>query len=508
MTLYTPWSSILLDWLALIFVWSSLPNVEGFEISKISLKTSDLPGSGMDQPSMSFFGFSDGGSFSVEICSFSGEDVSCCSTGVLDTQDDNWEPGQVDWFVGGQAGECEQFYLDTTAEVRLRLSHDGSDAGRVEWVMLHPWHNKQVYSCQIGVRLDYTSHYETHCRLFNSTPGSNDTNYLGFDCNGHQDFCWLRFDQVLFPGTHNSGTGQREGLARCASKNQDMDIIQQLEFGIRFFDLDVIYSKSLLGCSGLETGHGSHPSLGLYQCYGRMEDLLQGMARWLDNHRSEVVVLHFGNIALADQTVPRLKTAIRKVFSSESGVKINTRFKRTGHWPLLADAVHQNQRVFIFIRDEIDDITEEEYEFVREIKRKPHDELSADKSSSEVFMTSSYKAGGVGEDCRYILETSNTACISDMWRHTDFLKLSIFSRFGKGGTIGTECLYTMAKKCSYWVSQAISNCNFRPFRPNFLLVDFPNYQGLSQRNIVEEAFEVNRQRAALVHHGFGQQNND
>ena len=59
MTLYTTWSSILLDWLALIFVWSSLPNVEGFEISKISLKTSNLPGSGMDQPSMSFFGFSD-----------------------------------------------------------------------------------------------------------------------------------------------------------------------------------------------------------------------------------------------------------------------------------------------------------------------------------------------------------------------------------------------------------------------------------------------------------------
>jgi len=507
MTLCTTWSPLLLGWFSLLLGLSSFPDVEGFQISKISLKNSDLPGSGMDQSSMSFFGFSNGGSFSVEICSVSGDYDRCCSTGVLDTQDDNWELGQVDWFVGGQAGQCEQFYLDITTEVRLRLRHEGPDAGRVEWVMLHPWHTNQVYSCQIGARLDYTSHYDTHCTLYNSTPGDT-SNYLGFDCNGHQDFCWLRFDQALFPGTHNSGTGQREGLARCASKNQDMDIIQQLEFGIRFFDLDVIYSTSLLGCSGLETGHGSHPSLGLYQCYGRMEDLLTDMATWLENHRSEVVVLHFGNIALPDQTVPRLKIAIKKVFSSISGVKINTRFKRTGHWPLLADAVHQNQRVFIFIRDEIDNIKEEEYEFVREIKRKPHDELVMDKSSSEVFMTTSYKAGSVGDDCRYILETSNTACISDMWRNTDFLKLSIFSRFGKGGRIGTECLYTMAKKCNYWVSQAISNCNFRPFRPNFLLVDFPNYQGISQRNVVEVAFDVNRERASMVHHGFQQQNND
>ena len=95
-------------------------------------------------------------------------------------------------------------------------------------------------------------------------------------------------------------------MAGCLSKNQDMNIVEQLEFGIRFFDLDVIYSTSLLGCNGLETGHGKHPEVGLYQCYGRMKQLLSQMAGWLDRHRSEVVVLHFGNIELKYNTIPRL----------------------------------------------------------------------------------------------------------------------------------------------------------------------------------------------------------
>ncbi len=46
---------------------------------------------------------------------------------------------------------------------------------------------------------------------------------------------------------------------------QDLNIREQLDLGIRFFDLDVIYSTSLPYCNGLETGHGSHPSLGVYQ---------------------------------------------------------------------------------------------------------------------------------------------------------------------------------------------------------------------------------------------------
>ena len=72
-------------------------------------------------------------------------------------------------------------------------------------------------------------------------------------CNGRTEFCKLNFQQFLFPGSHNSGTGQKTGSFKCAFKNQDLDIVEQLEFGIRFFDIDVIFTH-FLGCGGLATG--------------------------------------------------------------------------------------------------------------------------------------------------------------------------------------------------------------------------------------------------------------
>ena len=64
----------------------------------------------------------------------------------------------------------------------------------------------------------------------------------------------MRFNEFTFPGAHNAGTGQMDyPNLRCFYKNQDLNVREMLDFGIRFFDLDVIYS--LAGhCEGLETG--------------------------------------------------------------------------------------------------------------------------------------------------------------------------------------------------------------------------------------------------------------
>ena len=35
--------------------------------------------------------------------------MNCCSTGVLNTEVDNWERGHHDFFVGRQLGQCEDF---------------------------------------------------------------------------------------------------------------------------------------------------------------------------------------------------------------------------------------------------------------------------------------------------------------------------------------------------------------------------------------------------------------
>ena len=116
----------------------------------------------------------------------------------------------------------------------------------------------------------------------------------------------------------------------------------------------------------------------------------------------------------------------------------------------------------------------------------------------EATITTSYKAGDVGSDCSFVLGTNSVACKSDNQTETDFLKLSFFSKFGKGGVIGTECVHKMARKCNQWVKKVVDNCNYRSFKPNFLLVDYPNYQGQAEENIVELCQAVNRDRAGMV----------
>jgi len=424
------------------------------------------------------------------------QDGRCCSAKELNTEDNNWELGQVDWFVGRQIGECSHFTLQPDSPVLMTLHHEGANAGLLEWIRIHSWHSAFYFNCIVETRLDYRSEHVTTCQMEQTESWKLSQQ---FGCNGQQEFCVLRFDQFLFPGSHNSGTGQSEGNYKCAYKNQDLNILEQLEFGIRFFDLDVIYSTTF-GCSGLETGHGSHPELGLYQCYGRMDALLGQMRVWLDEHPSEVVVLNFGNIDWPEQTIPSLMETLIDKFSSQDGrVRINRAFKEKGYWPTLGEAVDSNERVFVFLRDSIGAVTENELEIVKEIKVKPgNDVASKNLTEVEATITTSYKAGDVGSDCSFVLGTNSVACKSDNQTETDFLKLSFFSKFGKGGVIGTECVHKMARKCNQWVKKAVDSCNYRSFKPNFLLVDYPNYQGQAEENIVELCQAVNRDRAGMV----------
>ena len=56
-----------------------------------------------------------GGRFSFKLC-FQDEN-RCCETGKLKTEDNNWEKGQVNYFVGFQMGDCADFNLDGKGNV-------------------------------------------------------------------------------------------------------------------------------------------------------------------------------------------------------------------------------------------------------------------------------------------------------------------------------------------------------------------------------------------------------
>ena len=82
----------------------------------------------------------------------------------------------------------------------------------------------------------------------------------------------------------------------CALKNHDLSVREQLDLGLRFLDFDVIYSTSIGGCDGLETGHGKHPDQGIYWCFGKISQAFLEVKSWMSVHPEEVIVLYFGEL--------------------------------------------------------------------------------------------------------------------------------------------------------------------------------------------------------------------
>ena len=138
--------------------------------------------------------------------------------------------------------------------LQLSLIHSGSNGGKLDWIKVESWLQGVGYFCKIRAKLDYYDSFLTTCEYFENEIVTDSSLSL---CNGRPEFCDLKIDQFLWPGSHNSGTGQQRGSLSCAFKNQDLNIVEQLEFGIRAFDLDVIFSHDLKGCQGLETGTDS-----------------------------------------------------------------------------------------------------------------------------------------------------------------------------------------------------------------------------------------------------------
>ena len=235
-----------------------------------------------------------------------------------------------------------------------------------------------------------------------------------------------------------------------------------------------------------------------------MSSLFLSMRSWLNSHPSEVVVLNFGNIEYPNHTISALTNTMMDIFPARSvGVKMNRKLKQTGAWPTLGEAVRSNERIFVFVRDTVGAITasEDHHSFVKEIKVKPENLKKSNISAGpgEVAILTSYKAEDVEGDCAYIVDTNDEACLLDSSAASiDFLKLSFFSKFSESGTFGTECLWESARKCNVWPQVVVRKCTGRRFRPNFIILDYPNYQGNAKINIVQLCNQVNLERSKQI----------
>ena len=146
------------------------------------------------------------------------------------------------------------------------------------------------------------------------------------------ELCDRRFDQVVYPTTHNStalelGHGPHPVLF---IPNQDRTIEEQLNDGIRGFMIDLWYSKGEVYTCHRFCELGGQPLLGVMQTF----------QQFLKDNPNEVVSIIFENyVSGAD---------LEKVFQ-EAGLISYVHPQVEGQlWPTLKQMINDNRRMVIF----------------------------------------------------------------------------------------------------------------------------------------------------------------
>lgn len=179
-------------------------------------------------------------------------------------------------------------------------------------------------------------------------------------CNGSRDFCELRYDEAVYPASHNA---MASNAARFVGAVQDPDLSGQLDTGVRALLLDVHHwttpedVRSFL--DGLEPAERSRlepytrgarsSRSGLWLCHSvcqlgavRLDSALNHLGTWLWRNPTEVVTL------ILQDEVPAAE-----VMAAFDAASLPTRIVTPppdpdGDWPDLGELVADNRRLVVF----------------------------------------------------------------------------------------------------------------------------------------------------------------
>jgi hypothetical protein len=157
--------------------------------------------------------------------------------------------------------------------------------------------------------------------------GTDDGGALDPKCNGHEQLCARRFDDVAFPMTHNAMSNAEAGWS---IPNQNFGITRQLDDGIRGLMLDTYDEDGALLLCHVLCGLGSQP----------LVDGLGEIKAFLDANPSEVVSIIFENYITQAQTAGAFDESglIDFVYAHEVGAP----------WPTLEELIDANTRLVVF----------------------------------------------------------------------------------------------------------------------------------------------------------------
>ncbi|CAN5248643.1 hypothetical protein BH09BAC1_BH09BAC1_06230 [soil metagenome] len=163
---------------------------------------------------------------------------------------------------------------------------------------------------------------------------------LSLSCNGHPELCDKRYDQVVYPTTHNAFNAQRS-KQRWTYPNQKYDLPRQLQDGVKAFMIDVHYynglKKKLKAQKPVMVFH-SYAVLG----YRPLEEILDMFTAYLDNNPNEVLTF----ICQCSVT----PEDFAKIVESHAIFKYVHSQPKGAPWPTLREMITSGKR-FVFLND-------------------------------------------------------------------------------------------------------------------------------------------------------------
>ncbi|MFT5585580.1 MAG: hypothetical protein ACI9VR_003172 [Cognaticolwellia sp.] len=160
-----------------------------------------------------------------------------------------------------------------------------------------------------------------------ASPDLNTADTGSRSCNGDPSYCVRPFDQVAVVGTHNSmSSAQDEWFA----PNQNLNVLAQLELGVRALNLDVYEEDGeLLTCHGY-CALGSRP----------LVESLSELRSWLNEHPDQVLSLTFESYITPEQMVSS--------FESSGLAELSFERDPSDQWPTLDEMIQANTRLVVW----------------------------------------------------------------------------------------------------------------------------------------------------------------
>ncbi|KAJ2914279.1 hypothetical protein MD484_g6118, partial [Candolleomyces efflorescens] len=154
-------------------------------------------------------------------------------------------------------------------------------------------------------------------------------------CNGHAEFCERSYGSLTYVGTHDS---YAIGLTNNLAANQDQDITQQLNDGVRMLQMQAHNESGVIRLC--------HTTCVLLDG-GTLEDYLKIVKTWLDANPNEVLSLLIVNID--NMAASAFGTVFASVGLDTLSYAPSTSPLAATEWPTLGTLIDSGKRLLTFL---------------------------------------------------------------------------------------------------------------------------------------------------------------